>query len=156
MIEHWRDIEGFESLYKVSSFGRVYSLPKKGTDGRNLSGRFMSSRMSTTGKRQYPQTCLTKDGVDTYAYIHRLVAKAFKENANGYPEVNHIDQNKVNNHIDNLEWVSAQQNTEHSHSKTYLLKLPSNEEVIVFNLRKFCRENNLDRHLVKKWIVARL
>lgn len=82
--------------------------------------------------------------------VHRLIAITYL----GAPiskdyEVNHIDKNKNNNHVDNLEWVTPQKNMEHSHAKTYSFISPLNEKITVYNLTKFCKENNLSTsHMV--------
>lgn len=104
----------------------------------------------TLSNRGYYTVTLHKDGESKCFPVHRLVAICFKPE--GYsPElqVNHIDEDKTNNHASNLEWVTAQYNTEYSQAKAY--KLQYGAEVIeVFNLRKFCRDNNLDHSAMRK------
>lgn len=143
----WREIEGFEGLYSVSDTGLVMS---HGNGLRKTREKILSGRVG--GKRQYPNVQLKREGIPTYEYVHRIVAKAFIPNPDNLPEVNHKDYDKSNNCVSNLEWCSPQRNTEHSHAKSYVLK--DGENLIkVFNLRKYCRENNLDRNKVKKLIV---
>lgn len=77
-------------------------------------------------------------------YMHRLVAETYIPNPNNLPQVNHIDKDKSNNHVDNLEWVTNQHNAEHSHAKCYKIKTPIGDIIEVYNLRKFCRENNIN------------
>lgn len=99
--EQWKEIEGYEGLYAVSTTGRVYSFRR----GIIMSGGLVKG---------YWQVCLTKNGVQTNFYVHRLVAAAFIPNPDNLPIVNHIDEDKTNNNIENLEWVTYQENTLHS------------------------------------------
>jgi len=78
-----------------------------------------------------------------YKYVHRLVAETYIPNPNNLPQVNHKDEDKTNNHVSNLEWCNHQYNSEYSLSKWYKIKTPTGESVDVFNLNKFCLENNL-------------
>ena len=96
--EEWRDIEGYEGLYKISSYGRVYSVPRQAT-----SGGIIKPSYSTSG---YLQTHLCKDSKCKTFQIHRLVAKHFLENPYGLPEVNHKDECKNNNCVWNLEYCT--------------------------------------------------
>lgn len=96
MQEIWKDIEGYESLYQVSNLGRVKSKCLKNE-------RILKTRKHPNG---YEIVNLKSK---TYA-VHRLVAKTFIPNPNKYKEVNHKDENKLNNKIDNLEWCSRKYN----------------------------------------------
>ena len=96
-MEEWRPVEGFENLYKVSNNGQV-----KNSDGKVLS--------QTVRGRGYLGVNLHKDGKQFQKYTHRLVADAFLENPNNYPCINHKDENKVNNNIENLEWCDYKHN----------------------------------------------
>lgn len=75
--------------------------------------------------------------------VHRLVAETHIPNPNNLPCINHKDEDKTNNHADNLEWCDYQYNSEYSLSKSYKFIDPNGEVREVFNLRKFCRANNL-------------
>lgn len=104
-IEVWKDIQGYEGLYQVSNFGRVRSLDKKvkcrGGKYRLVKGRIMQPVHSGAN---YSAINLYKDKHHHMQYVHRLVAKAFIPNPNGYLEINHKDENKDNNNVSNLEW----------------------------------------------------
>lgn len=76
-------------------------------------------------------------------YVHRLIAEAFIPNPDNLPQVNHIDKDRSNNSIDNLEWCSPQHNIEHSLAKSFIIENKNGERFEVFNLNKWCRENNL-------------
>lgn len=101
-LEEWRDIEGYDRLYKISSYGRVLSTRRF----RTLGG-FMKYSIPQNG---YKQTCLCKDGTPKTFMIHRLVAKAFLENPDNLPEVNHKDEDKTNNCVWNLEFCTRKYN----------------------------------------------
>ena len=102
MKEIWKDIEGYEGLYRISNLGCVYSVK------RDI---YMSQR---TDRRGYMIVNLCKHNEKKTFRIHRLVANAFLLNTHNKPEINHIDGNKKNNCIDYLEWVTAKENTQHA------------------------------------------
>jgi len=101
MEEVWRDIEGYEGLYQVSNLGRVKSL-------HGLSERIMKNRNVSGG---YQALLLTKNKISKNFLVHRLVAQAFIPNLEGKPEVNHINEDKTNNRVDNLEWMTHIENS---------------------------------------------
>ena len=88
-------IEGLEGRYSVSREGEVYS---------HLRNKILKGGTSGNGYRYV--SFMAASGVADARFIHRLVAKTFIPNPEGLPEVNHIDGNKINNHVDNLEWVT--------------------------------------------------
>lgn len=103
MEEEWRDIAGYEGLYMVSNLGRVKSLNYNRTGQEGI----LKARNDSYG---YLQAHLYKDGKDKGCAIHRLVAKAFLPNPENYNEINHKDENKENNCVQNLEWCSRKYN----------------------------------------------
>lgn len=111
MIEEWRDIKLFEGFYQVSNFGRVRSCTRTITYRNGVNHRYdgtiMIPRLAGHG---YVQIRLCKDNHYTHLYVHRLVAEAFIENPQNLPEVNHKDENKQNNCVDNLEWCDKTYN----------------------------------------------
>ena len=112
MEEVWKDIQGYEGLYQVSSLGRVRSLdryvPHKTFGRKFCKGRTMITHINNAG---YVTVNLCKGNKCTSFDVHRLVATAFlyAENPNAV-QVNHKDENKHNNRIDNLEWCSRSYN----------------------------------------------
>ena len=99
-MEIWKDILGYEGLYQVSNYGRVRSL-KYGKE------KILKQQINTDG---YLHIDLYKNKKRKNYNVHRLVTIAFLENPNNYPQVNHKDENKQNNHIDNLEWCDYKYN----------------------------------------------
>ena len=109
MEEIWKDIKGYEGLYQVSNLGRVKSLKRKVYAGRNRL-RWQYERIMSNNKSNgngYLVVNLNKESKDKNKYIHRLVAEAFIPNPNHYLYVNHKDENRKNNKVDNLEWCTA-------------------------------------------------
>lgn len=114
-VEVWKDIEGFEGYYEVSSHGRIRSVERdiverNGIKTQHLKGRIRKQIMGTMG---YYMLHLNKDGHYKSCFVHRLVAEAFLPNPDNLPEVNHIDENKENNAVWNLEWCDHLHNQRH-------------------------------------------
>lgn len=102
-MEQWKDIEGYEGLYQISSYGRVKSL---GND-KTRKEKILTPHPNEIG---YQRVGLRKNGKQKWERIHRLVAKAFIPNPNNYPQINHKDECKTNNAVENLEWCTSQYN----------------------------------------------
>lgn len=112
VVEEWRDIQEYEGLYQVSSLGRVKSLGKGNSN--NSKEKILKLDKNYKG---YLQINLYKDGKLKHYRVHRLVANAFIPNPNNYEEINHKDENKENNCVENLEWCNRQYNAEYSKAK---------------------------------------
>lgn len=103
-IEVWKDIPNYEGLYQVSSWGRVKSLNYNHT-GKE---RILKPQKNTF---EYLHISLCKDSKRKTFTVHRLVATAFIPNPYNLPQINHKDENKENNHVDNLEFCTAKHNS---------------------------------------------
>ena len=102
----WKDVPGYEGLYQVSNFGEVRSLFYRGK-------KLVQILKAAADKKGYLHVGLWKDGKVRTKQVHRLVALAFIPNPNNLSVVNHIDWNKQNNRVDNLEWCTVRYNSMH-------------------------------------------
>ena len=110
VMETWKDIDGFEGYYQISNCGAIGSLDR--FDGiRNLKGKYLKQSLKQNG---YLQVGLRKNGKRKWFSVHRLVAIHFIDNPENKPQVNHIDCDKQNNNVNNLEWVTAKANYKHA------------------------------------------
>lgn len=131
--EIWRDIEGLEERYQVSNKGRIKSL--LGKKPRILSPSFINGGYLLVNLR-YSKGKL----------VHRLVAKAFIPNPENKSEVNHIDGDKTNNNVENLEWVTPKENTTHA----FLMNLVHRSEGEKSPRAKFTKQQILS--IREEWI----
>lgn len=120
-MECWKDIKGYEGLYMVSTNGRVRRMP----GGRVKALKILSPRHNRDGYIEYK---LSKNGEKKVYSAHRLVAIAFIPNPLSLPEVNHIDKNRTNNTVSNLEWCTS------SYNKEYIWK----DRVSIYRRRDVC------------------
>jgi hypothetical protein len=116
--EIWKPIEGlkdgfYDGLYEVSSLGRIKLLPRilNCPNGKRLTKEKIVTGSNAHG---YRRINLKKDRIRLQIDIHILVARAFIPNPNGYPQVNHIDANRANNEVSNLEWCTQKMNSRHA------------------------------------------
>lgn len=112
-MELWKEIKGYEGIYEVSSCGRVRSLDRYVKHSKTGEMSVLKKGMikkPTTDTEGYLLVTLNKDGKYCTKYVHRLVADAFLGEHKLKEQVNHKDENKQNNNIDNLEWCSVKYN----------------------------------------------
>lgn len=118
MDEIWKDVQGYEGLYQVSNLGRVKSLSRfhnNKTVGFISKERILIPR-ENPGRCNYFRVMLYRNKVPHSIMIHRLVADAFIPKIPGKDYVNHIDGDKQNNIVQNLEWCSLKENVQHAFS----------------------------------------
>lgn len=116
-MEIWKSVLGYENYYKVSNLGRIKNT---------LTGKILNPCVSKNGYKHL--TLCYKGRRDVM--VHRLVANAFVDNINGFPVVNHVDENKLNNSAENLEWCTTQYNVTYGN-----MKFLRNTKVVQCNLQ---------------------
>ena len=130
-------IKGYENDYSITSTGKVFSIKK---------GKFKElKQIEHNGKQPYYYVGLCRNGKKKNVFVHRLVALHFLDNSNDLPQVNHKDGNVHNNDVNNLEWVTNAENTQHAYdtflNKKKQLHIEYNGET--HSLRKWCDILNL-------------
>ena len=112
MKEVWKDIPNYEGLYQVSNLGNIKSL-SFGAKNHKLSN-IVTLLKKTPSNMGYYKVELYKNGKSKMYYVHRLVAMTFIPNPENKPQVNHIDGDKSNNSVSNLEWATSKENLHHA------------------------------------------
>jgi len=156
MIEKFKPVKGYAGIYEISNLGRVKSISRiierKDGNTRVTEDRIILPFLTKCG---YHQIVLCKDGVRKKHYIHRLVANAFLPNLNNLPIINHKDENKLNNRVDNLEWCSAYYNTRYGKLQKRLVKIniiDSKGDIVevVEGIRECKRKYSISKYLIKQ------
>lgn len=141
--EIWKDIKDYEGLYQISNLGNVKRVQHKRYD-RNQTLKEKRIKVIFPQNKSYPYFSLCKNGVAKNHHLHRVIATAFIDNPNNYPCINHIDGNKQNNCLDNLEWCS------YSHNNKEACRLKLNCGTAKTTLQ-FDKQGNL----IKEWFSTR-
>lgn len=149
-MEIWRSINGYEGQYEVSNMGRVKSLPREIV--RTSHGIMpIRERILKQGEDRYGYLYVTlQDGAKRHHYtVHRLVICSFIGEMKG-KQVNHIDGDKTNNKIDNLEWVTAKENIDHAqklglrpHYTRGIIRKGIGEDVRYDSIKEAARANKI-------------
>lgn len=118
-IEIWKDIQGFEGLYQASTLGNIRSVDRVITQfghkkhyNRRMKGQIIKPKLQNSG---YSVVWLSKSGKVSPYTVHRIIANTFIKPIEGSDYVNHIDGNKENNKVSNLEWCTLSENITHSY-----------------------------------------
>jgi hypothetical protein len=123
--EIWKDINNFEGLYQISNNGKVKKLRRNSKSKNQFSNKEMILKPDINNAN-YARVTLWLNKKRTRKFIHRLVAEHFISNPNNLPQVNHIDGNKLNNNVNNLEWVTNSDNIKHAIENKLLIIDKSN------------------------------
>lgn len=128
----WRDVVGYEGLYKVSAEGDIKSI---------RSNKILSPDTNQDG---YKRVSLYKNKASKHYSVHRLVAQAFIPNPDNLPQVNHIDEDKSNNCVSNLEWITPKDNCNYG-TRNRKVALSKNKPVL---------QLSLEGDLIREWESA--
>lgn len=133
--EIWKSVKGYEGLYEISNHGRLKKLAKSWKCGWNTTiNREESITLGNKNSYGYLDFDFCKNGSSKKTKIHRVVAQHFLPNPDDHRVINHIDGDKTNNHVSNLEWCSHKTNNEHAYINKLRKPKLTNEEVI--NIRE--------------------
>jgi len=132
MKEIWKDIEGYEGYYQVSNLGEIKSLERVTIQGKLLKEKLIKS---SDNHNKYLYVSLFKDGNRKAVGVHRLVAQAFIPNPENKPQVNHIDENTMNNNSENLEWVTGKENSNYGNHNKHLSEAQERTAVIAVDIK---------------------
>ena len=154
-LEIWKDIPEYEGLYQASNLGNIRSIARKHTKGGIL--RY------SIGSSGYKQLTLCKNGKPKTYMIHRLIAKTFLTNDNNLKEINHKDENKLNNCLENLEYCDRLYNQNYGTAIIRMVKSHNYKEstmksaahrdynVIAQKTRKKILQLDLNDNIIKEW-----
>lgn len=137
MEEEWKPVPGYIGYYEVSNIGNVRSVDRLVTYSNGIKhvykGRMLKQDVNYKG---YHRVRLHKDGKSKAFSVHRLVALAFIPNQDNLPQVNHIDENKSNNCVLNLEWCTSRYNNNYGNR-------------INNSVNTYLNNNDLGRHVLR-------
>jgi len=135
--ELWLPVKGWEGFYEVSNLGNIRSVARY-TDHKMIYGQILSKRVNAK-RFNYEEIILKATGKKRVnKKVHRVVAEAFLLNPNQLPQVNHIDFNVNNNAVENLEWVTAKENSNHSRHRRPDMRGKNGRMVVAFNKDGVC------------------
>ena len=138
-----KDVVGYEGLYSVDMDGNVYAVAKDWVTGRNLKRSLPDRKVKLTFRSGYFYAHLKNEVTKKSVLVHRIVAETFIQNPMSKKQVNHIDGNKTNNKVSNLEWCTPGENQKHAY-RTGLKKTTEKRNIKV-------TQKSLDGSIIKTW-----
>ena len=141
--EEWKDVIGYESLYAISSYGRLLAKANIIHNGRGFRKTPPKIKTPSIKKNGYLEVALYKNGNRKYITIHRLVAQAFVPNPEAKPVIDHKDRNRQNNHASNLQWCSLSENMNNPNTIAYCKRIFENDSRNKHLSPIVCLKNNV-------------
>ena len=156
MKEIWKSfpIKEFEGFYEVSNYSRVRNIPRLYQTGNKLGWRMSKQKIILASGSRYLKYNLQANGYRKTFLAHRVGALAWVENPQTLPQVNHIDCNKLNNYVGNLEWCTGDYNMAHA-SKNGLIKRGINNSTHISNRSKPVIQCSLSGKQINKFNSTR-
>jgi hypothetical protein len=143
MSVKWADVIGYEGLYEVSTDGRIRTVQHV-TNGHTIPSKELA--VSIYKSQRYARVRLYKDGKSKDILVHRIVAETFIPNPENKPQVNHIDGNRTNNRVDNLEWCTQAENNRHAIDNGL-----QNPYTAIEATKKKVLQLSMDGEFIKEW-----
>lgn len=150
-FEVWQDIPGYEGLYQASTYGRVRSTKKYRENNDSIQFLSEKARKGTKNPNGYIGINLCKNGIVKRHTLHRIIALIFIPNFFNYSEVNHKDENKLNNRVENLEWCTHKYNSNYGTRNQRSAKKRINHPAIVKPVAQY----DIYGNFIGKYISAR-
>lgn len=152
-MEIWKEINGFDGVYQVSNLGRVKSVMRyrkgKGESTVLVKEKILKGKKNKDGYIEFG-LCIGEHKKMKFYRGHRLVADAFIPNPNNYPIINHKNEIKDDNRVENLEWCSYSYNTTYSNGRKILQIKPNGEIVKEFESIAEASKNGYDKSTIGK------
>lgn len=166
MKEIWKDIKGYEGLYMVSNLGRIKSIDRtviqQGRE-QKYSGRIIQPYVNNSG---YLMVSISRGNNKKRFTVHYLVASAFIPNPHNFPQINHINENKLDNNVSNLEWCSIKYNINYG-TCTYRRAIKMGKGVarykkdgqlvdMYYSIHEACRKTGIARASISSCLKGRM
>lgn len=143
MQETWKPIKNYEGYYEISNLGKVKSLDRLVKQGTRYIYRRGCVKQQYISIKGYPAVTLCKNRKSTMLYIHKILAETFIPNPDNKPYIDHINTDKTDYRLENLRWVTAEENSNNQLTLQHLAKDASNKDSI--QKRLISRKNNLTK-----------
>ena len=138
----WKDDVDYPDYFKISNDGQVYS---------KRTNKIIKTRLNKKGYKDFTTRLNGRKGKSLNLRVHRMVAKAFIPNPHNKSMVNHIDGNKTNNHVSNLEWCTNQENTIHAYGNGLIYRpsgIECNNSKLTYEQVEYIKNNYIPKDKV--------